>query len=92
VLDNLRADGKDIILITEDQVNNFAGNMLQVGDEDQNPVLVMSDSAYKSLTPTQIKTLESFNPIIHPELDVIETCGGGSARCMIAEIFLPKMT
>jgi len=50
----------------------------------------MSDRAYHSLQPDQIKILESFGPIIHPKLDIIETCGGGSARCMMAEIFLPQ--
>lgn len=88
---HLKESGKVLIPISEAQMHQFAGNMLQVSDEDKNPVLIMSDSAYKSLTPSQIKTLESFNPIIHPELGVIETCGGGSARCMIAEIFLPKV-
>lgn len=87
---HLKVSGKTLIPISEAQMHQFAGNMLQVGDQDQNPVLIMSDSAYKSLTAGQIKTLESFNPIVHPELGVIETCGGGSARCMIAEIFLPK--
>ena len=87
---HLKESGKTLIPISEAQMHQFAGNMLQVGDQDQNPVLIMSDSAYKSLTAGQIKTLESFNPIVHPQLGVIETCGGGSARCMIAEIFLPK--
>jgi hypothetical protein len=64
--------------------------MLQIGDRDGNPILVMSDTAYKSLRPEQLRTLESFNPIVHPELNIIEQCGGGSARCMMAEIFLPK--
>ncbi|MGA0941338.1 MAG: citrulline utilization hydrolase CtlX [Flavobacteriaceae bacterium] len=87
---HLKESSKTLIPISEAQMHQFAGNMLQVGDQDQNPVLIMSDSAYKSLTAGQIKILESFNPIVHPELGVIETCGGGSARCMIAEIFLPK--
>ena len=87
---HLKESGKTLIPISEAQMHQFAGNMLQVADQDQNPVLIMSDSAYKSLKAGQIKILESFNPIVHPELGVIETCGGGSARCMIAEIFLPK--
>ena len=87
---HLKESGKTLIPISEAQMHQFAGNMLQVADQNQNPVLIMSDSAYKSLTAGQIKILESFNPIVHPELGVIETCGGGSARCMIAEIFLPK--
>lgn len=86
----LKDAGKTIVAITEDQMHQFAGNMLQVGDQDGNPILVMSDTAYNSLRPDQLRILESFNPIIHPELNLIEQCGGGSARCMMAEIFLPK--
>lgn len=86
----LKDSGKTIVVITEEQMHHFAGNMLQIGDRDGNPILVMSDTAYKSLRPEQLRTLESFNPIVHPELNIIEQCGGGSARCMMAEIFLPK--
>ena len=86
----LNDSDKTIVAITEDQMHQFAGNMLQVGDQDGNPILVMSDTAYNSLRPDQLRILESFNPIIHPELNLIEQCGGGSARCMMAEIFLPK--
>ena len=90
VLDNLKADGKDIILVTEDQVNNFAGNMLQVKGKDDKRYLVMSNSAYQSLTKSQIHKMEEHCEILHANLDTIEACGGGSARCMMAEIFLPK--
>ena len=90
VLDSLRGDEKEIILITEDQVNNFAGNMLEVKGRNDERFLVMSESAYKSLTKKQISQLEAHVEIIHSSLDTIEACGGGSARCMMAEIFLPK--
>lgn len=90
VLDNLRADGKDIILVTENQVNNFAGNMLQVKGKDDKRYLVMSNSAYQSLTKVQIHKIEEHCEILHANLDTIEACGGGSARCMMAEVFLPK--
>ncbi|WP_333695415.1 citrulline utilization hydrolase CtlX [Flavobacterium sp.] len=89
VLDNLKADGKDIILVTEDQVNNFAGNMLQVKGKDDKRYLVMSNSAYQSLTKVQIHKIEQHCEILHANLDTIEACGGGSARCMMAEVFLP---
>lgn len=89
VLEALRKSGKEIIIITEDQVNNFAGNMLQVKGKDDQRYLVMSTSAYQSLTVKQIETLQKFNPILSSSLDTIEACGGGSARCMMAEIFLP---
>ena len=85
---SLEDSGKEIIEITEDQNHRFAGNMLQLmGDEKY---LVMSKSAYDSLTEIQIEKIEKYNPIISSSLDTIEACGGGSARCMMAEIFLPK--
>ena len=90
VLDFLKADGKEIILITEKQVNNFAGNMLEVRGSNDKKYLVMSDSAHQSLTSKQIEQLEKHAQIISSSLDTIEVCGGGSARCMMAEIFLPK--
>ncbi len=90
VLDSLKGDEKEVVLITEDQVNNFAGNMLEVKGANDRRYLVMSDSAYKSLTKKQIAQLEEHVTILHSSLDTIEACGGGSARCMMAEIFLPK--
>jgi hypothetical protein len=90
VLDSLRSDEKDIILISEDQVNNFAGNMLEVKGADGKRYLVMSTAAYKALTKKQIAQIEQHVMILHSSLDTIEACGGGSARCMMAEVFLPK--
>jgi hypothetical protein len=89
VLDNLKADGKEIILITEEQVNNFAGNMLEVRGANDKRYLVMSKAAHESLTDKQIETLQKHAEILSSNLDTIEACGGGSARCMMAEIFLP---
>ncbi|WP_060874052.1 citrulline utilization hydrolase CtlX [Myroides odoratus] len=90
VLNHLKESGKEIVLITEDQVNNFAGNMLQVLGANDEKYLVMSTQAFNSLTNGQIKTLEKHAKILHSSLDTIEACGGGSARCMMAEVFLPK--
>jgi len=81
--------GKDIITISEEQVNLFAGNMLQVCNAGGQRYMVMSSTAYHSLTKNQLETIEKSGPIIHSSLDTIEACGGGSARCMMAEIFLP---
>jgi len=89
VLKNLKQDKKEIIEITEDQVIHFAGNMLQVEGKDGSYV-VMSNAAYQSLTPTQIAQINKRSKILYSSLDVIEACGGGSARCMMAEVFLPK--
>ena len=90
VLDSLKGDEKEIILITEEQVNNFAGNMLEVKGADDRRYLVMSASAHQSLTKKQIAQLEEHVTILSSSLDTIEACGGGSARCMMAEIFLPR--
>lgn len=90
VVDHLKRDGKEIINITEEQMHHFAGNMLQVAGKSGERYLIMSSSAYHSLRPDQIRKLEKYNPIVHSALDTIEACGGGSARCMMAEVFLPK--
>ena len=90
VLETLKDSGKEVIRITEDQVNRFAGNMLQVENKDGDKYLIMSTSAYQVLRPKQIELIEKHCPIIHSSLDTIESCGGGSARCMMAEIFLKK--
>jgi hypothetical protein len=90
VLDSLKSDEKEIILITEAQMNNFAGNMLELMGSDERRYLVMSSSAHQSLTKKQIAQLEEHVTILSSSLDTIEACGGGSARCMMAEIFLPK--
>ena len=89
VLKSLREDGKEVITITEAQVNNFAGNMLQVKGADDKLYLIMSQSAYDSLRPAQIQMIEKHCAILSSSLDTIEACGGGSARCMMAEVFLP---
>ena len=90
VVAHLKENGKDIIDITENQVANFAGNMLQVKGRNDALYLIMSQSAFDSLTASQIQQLEKHNKLISSSLDIIETCGGGSARCMMAEVFLPK--
>ncbi|AEV97362.1 amidinotransferase [Niastella koreensis] len=82
--------GKELIRISLDQMNRFAGNMLQVHDKAGEKLLVMSSQAYHSLQPEQIKKLESYNRILHAPLTTIETNGGGSARCMMAEVFLKR--
>ena len=90
LLKHLHEDGKKVIEISEDQVNNFAGNMLQLKGTDDASYLVMSQSAFDSLRPAQVQLLEVHATIISSSLETIEACGGGSARCMMAEVFLPK--
>lgn len=85
----LEKSGKTIIAISLAQMNQFAGNMLQVENKTAEKLLIMSEQALKSLHGTQITKLESFNRIITSPLYTIEQNGGGSARCMMAEIHLP---
>jgi len=85
----IQQSGKKIIPISFEQMEHFAGNMLQVMNEKGNKFLVMSTQAYESLNNEQIQQLNSFNTIIHSNISTIEKNGGGSARCMLAEVFLP---
>ncbi|HTO14209.1 MAG TPA: arginine deiminase-related protein [Edaphocola sp.] len=87
---SLEQSGKVIVPISYNQMNHFAGNMLQVKNKKEETFLVMSTQAYDSLNSEQIKTLEQFDPIIHAPINTIEQNGGGSARCMMAEIYLSK--
>jgi hypothetical protein len=86
----LVGSGKQIITISLEQMNHFAGNMLQVKNVSGQTFLVMSTQAFRSLTPEQVSALETYNPILHADISTIETNGGGSARCMMAEVFLPS--
>lgn len=83
--------GKAIVEISLDQMNRFAGNMLQVRSLEGEPLLVMSHQAYEALDAAQVQTLEQHSKLVHPDIKVIETYGGGSARCMMAEVFLPAL-
>ncbi|MEI8085722.1 MAG: arginine deiminase-related protein [Paludibacter sp.] len=87
VVDALQNTHKEIIEITEAQMNCFAGNMLQVENKEGKLFLVMSQSAYNSLTKAQIERLKFYNQIITAAIPTIEKYGGGSVRCMMAEVF-----
>lgn len=86
---SLEKTGKEIIDISEGQKEQFAGNMLQVVGKDDQRLVVMSSAAFHSLDQEQITRLETHGKILHSDINTIETLGGGSARCMMAEIFLP---
>jgi len=90
VISHILNDGKEIIEISENQVIAFAGNMLQLLDRNNKPILVMSESAYNVLTKPQIDTINKSAKIVFSSLNTIERYAGGSARCMMAEVFLPK--
>ncbi|MDQ0965607.1 hypothetical protein QFZ20_001010 [Flavobacterium sp. W4I14] len=90
VTTSLKGAGKEIIEISLEQMNKFAGNMLQVSNADDESLLVMSEQAFLSLTAEQVAALEQYSRIIYAPLYTIEKNGGGSARCMLAEVHLPS--
>lgn len=92
VSETIIESGKEIISISEEQMHKFAGNMLQVKNNDDNSFLVMSESAFDSLNQEQLAQINKYDEIISVAIPTIETLGGGSARCMMAEIFLPKVS
>ena len=90
VSDFINGSGKKLIEISEKQVESFAGNMLELINDNGESVLVMSKSAEDSLNENQKNTITNYSRIVSCDINTIEVCGGGSARCMMAEIFLPK--
>ena len=88
LIKHLKEDGKEIVKISEEQVSSFAGNMLQVAGKNNERYIIMSEAAFKCLNMDQIKMIEKFSTILYSNLDTIETSGGGSARCMMLEVFL----
>jgi hypothetical protein len=88
LLDSFARTNKEVIEISQDQLNHFAGNMLQVFDITEKPHLIMSEQAHTSLHPAQLKSLEKYNPLLTISIPTIEALGGGSTRCMMAEIYL----
>ena len=89
VRQELEGLGKQIIEITLEQMAAFAGNMLLVSTKKGQKLLVMSTHAYESLTPRQLDKLDDYASLMHVDLSIIEGNGGGSARCMMAEVHLP---
>lgn len=86
---SLRNTGKDILALDFKQLEAFAGNMLEIHNKDGHPLLVMSRSAWKSLQPAQRGQIERHAHPVVVNIDHIERIGGGSARCMLAEVYLP---
>jgi hypothetical protein len=91
VIESLNNTGKEIIRISFDQMNHFAGNMLEVKNAAGDNLIVMSQSAYSSLSDEQKTTLSNYGKLVYVDINTIETNGGGSARCMMAEVHLPKL-
>ena len=87
VVDSLRKTGKEIISISEYQMNSFAGNLLQIENKDGKLLLVLSKSAFDSMNQKQLDQLSSYNELVIVSIPTIERVGGGSVRCMMAEVF-----
>lgn len=87
IIEHLLSTNKEIIEISIEQMQHFAGNMLQISNRNGENILAMSAQAYKSLNAEQIKKIERYNNILYSDIKTIETAGGGSLRCMLAEIF-----
>ncbi|RYF81649.1 MAG: amidinotransferase [Chitinophagaceae bacterium] len=87
IIHELETTGHQIIPISFEQMNQFAGNMLELINDKNELVVVMSQTAFKSLLPTQIEIINQYSRIIAPDVSVIEQAAGGSVRCMIAELF-----
>mgnify|MGYP001029523791 CR=1 FL=1 len=88
----LRETGKAIVEITISQMKAFAGNMLQVRNKEGETFLVMSEQAFESLNAEQVEKIETHTSILSSPIPTIEALGGGSARCMMAEVFYPGMS
>lgn len=89
LVESLEANGLTLVTLKEDQINQFAGNMLEIQTIEGEKLIVMSQNASRALTTEQRKTLGQFGTLVSYDLNTIETCGGGSARCMMAEVHLP---
>ena len=92
VVDSLTVTNHEVVAISQAQVSRFAGNMLALASAGEQVLLVMSQQAHDVLTPTQRQTLARHAELVPLAIPTIETIGGGSARCMLAEIFLPAKT
>ena len=87
ILDYFKKTNKKVIEISLEQVNNYAGNLLEVKNENNEKFLIMSDAAFKSFNQEQLNEFQKDCKILHPNIECIEYIGGGSARCMLAELF-----
>jgi len=88
-MEALTDGGRTVVRITPEQVNGFAGNVLEVLNGEGRPLMAMSSAAHQSFTPEQRDVLGAIAPMVHAPIPTIEQLGGGSVRCMLAEVFLP---
>ncbi|MFM7079132.1 MAG: citrulline utilization hydrolase CtlX, partial [Bacteroidota bacterium] len=91
IISSLEKTGRNVVDISESQMFSFAGNLLEIRNQKQDPFIALSRSAVESLNKRQIKSLEQYATLLPMEIPIIERHGGGSVRCMIAEVFLPTI-
>lgn len=90
VKESLQSTQKEIIDISFAQMNRFAGNMLEVQNAEGETLIMMSKNAFNALEDEQKNTLEKYGKLVYSDINTVETNGGGSARCMMAEVHLPQ--
>jgi hypothetical protein len=90
LMESLESGGREVVEITMEQLYAFAGNMLALENGRGDPVLMMSERAFSSLLPPQLRRLERHALLVRSPIPTIEEVGGGSVRCMLAEVFLPR--
>jgi hypothetical protein len=90
VVQSLEGTGHEVITLTFDQMESFAGNMLELRSSSGQRVIAMSEQARQSLTESQLEKISAYAQIISAPIENIESSAGGSVRCMLAEIHLPR--
>lgn len=90
LLESFSASGKKVIAISFAQMRAFAGNMIEVLTHDHEPVVLLSETAFQSLLPGQVNAISQFAEMLPLQINTIESVGGGSVRCMVAGIHLPR--
>ena len=90
ILDSFARTGHKVIAISYEQMNSFAGNIIEVKTENKEPVVLLSQTAFNSLLPGQVNAISAFADLLPIPIPTIEKIGGGSVRCMVAGIHLPS--
>ena len=90
VLEELGRDGREVVVIDTGEMNGFAGNLLALRSRGGEPVVAMSEAAFGALVPEKRRRIERHGAIVSVAIPTIERFGGGSVRCMLAEVFLPR--
>jgi hypothetical protein len=90
LIDEIEATGRKLIEVAYDQMRGFGCNLIELKGRGGAPVIALSSAARRSFTPEQLKLLESFGAFAEADIPVIERVGGGSLRCMIADVHLPR--